>query len=48
MYGIKFKSVPKLFLNEKFVYVWVYLFAIYVLYFSTEEALSSSNCLDHD
>ena len=29
-------------------YEWVYLFAIYVLYLCTEEAWSSSNCLDHD
>ena len=43
------KALRNLILNEKkSMYVWVYLFAIYVLYLCTEEALSSSNCLDHD
>ena len=33
---------------KKSIYVWIYLFAIYVLYLCTEGALSLSNCLDHD
>ena len=42
------KALRYLFLTKKSIYVWVYLFAIYVLYSCTEEAWSSSNCLDHD
>ena len=38
----------QLFWMKKSIYVWPYLFAIYVFYFSTEETLSSSSCLDHD
>ena len=49
MHGIKFESFAKfIFEWKKSIYVWVYLFAIYVLYLCTEEALSSSNRLDHD
>ena len=32
---------------KKFIYVWIYLFAIHVLYLCTGEALSSSNYIDH-
>ena len=49
MHGIKFESFAEFtFEWQKSIYVWVYLFAIYVLYLCTGEALSSSNCLDHD
>ena len=43
LHSIKFEIVRNLILNEKIYFVWVYLFAIYVHYSSTEEALSSSN-----
>ena len=44
-----FKALRNLFLNEKNLFMYgVYLFAIYVLYLCTEEALSLSYCLDHD
>ena len=43
MHGIKFESFAKLIFEwKKSIYVWVYLFAVYVLYLFTKEALSSS------
>ena len=36
---IKIESFAKFILDKKSVYAWVNLFAIYVLYLSTEEAL---------
>ena len=50
MHGIKFESFAKFIFERKIkhIYEWVYLFAKYVQYLNTEEALSSSNYLDHD
>ena len=49
MHGIKFESFAKfIFEWKKNIYVWVCLFAIYVLYLCIEEDLSSGNFLDHD
>ena len=42
MHGLKFETFTKfIFEWKKSIYVWVYLFTIYILYLSTEEALSS-------
>ena len=49
MHRSKFESLAKfIFEWKKSIYVWVYLFAIDVLYLCTEDALSSSNRSDHD
>ena len=49
IHGMKFESFAKfIFEWKKSIYLWMYLFAKYVLYLCTEEALSSSNCLHHD
>ena len=44
MHGIRFESFAKfIFEWQTSIYVYVYPFAIYVLYLSTEEALLSPN-----
>ena len=49
MRGIKFTNFAKFIFELKTsIHVWVYLFAIYAQYLSTEEALSLAKCLDHD